>query len=276
MGLCFGPDDLKICPADSAILDNDCKTCALSLYLQADSVHTNCDRRVYAVPPSPTLLRHGSIVVYHSPGPRQIFFRCRKDTGWETSSVTLHGSGMIEGASSCHVTTSGLHLRPVFHARTSVKGHMPPLYMPNLQVLASSSELETVRRFTEAHFFENVGPQIRTQPSMADLTAWYQRERKEHSTWFSWVFPSLSALATIFCVYILYIILTRFHEIFRQPWHYCARRKMPAKDSAELAVSPIPTPDQVRLEALVPVQTGTGSDKLETITVEPAPRYVKH
>jgi hypothetical protein len=64
MGRCFGPDDFKICPADCAILANDFKTYALSLYLQADIVHTNCDRRVYAVPPSPTLLRHGDVVVY--------------------------------------------------------------------------------------------------------------------------------------------------------------------------------------------------------------------
>jgi hypothetical protein len=175
---------------------------------------------------------------------------------------------VIEGASSCHVTTDGLHLRPVFHARNSLKGHIPQMYLPKVQLLATDSELETVRRFTKSHFFENVGPQTRTQPLMADLTAVYQREREEHSTWFGWVFPSLSALVTIFCEYILYIILTPFHEFFRQPWHYCFRRKSPAKGRAELVVPQIQAPE--------PVPTGTGSDKPETITVEPAPRYVRH
>jgi hypothetical protein len=97
----------------------------MSLYLQADSLHTNCDRRDYAEQPYLTLLRHGPTVVYYCPSPRRVFFRCRKDAVWETSSVALYGSGLIEGASSCHVTTDGLHLRPVFRARTSLNGHMP-------------------------------------------------------------------------------------------------------------------------------------------------------
>jgi hypothetical protein len=186
-------------------------------------------------------------VVYLSPSPRNIFFRYRKDTVWETSTVALHGSELIEGASSCHVTTAGLHLRPVFHARTRFKGHMTQLYMPKLQVLASGSELETVRRFTDSHFFENVGPQTQTQPSMADLTALYKRERKEHSMWFDWVFPSMSVLVTIFCVCILYILLTPFHQLFSQPWHYCVRRNLLAKEIAELVVPQIQVTDQVKL-----------------------------
>ena len=247
----------------------------MSLYLQADSLHTYCDRRVYAVQPHLTLLRHGTTVVYYCPSPRRVFFRCRRDAVWETSSVA-YGSGLIGGASSCHVTTDRLHLRPVFRARTSVTGHMPQLYLPKLQVLASSSELETVRRFTDSSFFENVGPQVRTPPSMADLTAMYKAKCEEHSTWFTWLFPSLSALATILCVYIVYIILTPFHTFFRQPWHYCVRRKLPVKDSVELAVLQIQTPGQGQLEAPPSLATGTGSDEPRTVTVEPAPRYVKH
>jgi hypothetical protein len=133
--------------------------------------------------------------VYHSPIPRHIFLRCRKDTTCENSSIVLHGSGLLEGASSCHATTAGLHLRPVFHARTSFKGHMP---------------------------------------SMADSTALYKTERKKHSTWFDWGFPRMSALVTIFGLYILYILLTPFHQLFCQNWHYCVRQKLPAKESAEL------------------------------------------
>ena len=60
-------------------------------------------------------------------------------------------------------------------------------------------------------------------------TAMYKAKREEHSTWFTWLFTSLSALVTILCVYIVYIILTSFHTFFRQPWHYCVRRKLPVR-----------------------------------------------
>ena len=143
--------------------------------------------------------------------------------------MALYGSGLIEGASSCHVTTDRSHLRPVFRARTSFTEHMAQLYLTKLQVLDSSSELETVRRFTEYCFFEKVGPQARTPPSMDDLTAMYKAKREEHSTWFTSVFPTMRALATILCVYIVYITLTPFHTFFRQPWHYCVRWKLPVK-----------------------------------------------
>jgi hypothetical protein len=72
------------------------------------------------------------------------------------------------------VNIDGLHLRPVFRAHSNLKGQMPSLYMPKFQVLASSSELETVRRFADAHYFENVDPQGRTQPSMVDWNALYR------------------------------------------------------------------------------------------------------
>jgi hypothetical protein len=164
-------------------------------------------------------------VVYHSPVHCQAFFRCRKDSAWETASVALHGAGLIGGASLCHVSIDGLHLRPMFHAHTNFRGHVPQLNMPNFRVLASSSELETVRQFSDTHFFDDVGHQEQTQPSMADLTALYQTGREECSTWLEWFFPSMSALVTIFLVYIMYILLTPFRKFFHQPWHFCIRWK---------------------------------------------------
>jgi hypothetical protein len=86
----------------------------------------------------------------------------------------------------------------------------------------------------------------------------------------------MSTLATILCVYIVYITLTPFHTFFRQPWHYSVRRELPVKDRVELAVPHIQTPDQGQLEAPASLAIGTGSDEPRTVTVEPAPRYVKH
>jgi len=273
---CTGPEDFKICPSDCAILTTEVKTCAMSIYLQTDSLDANCDRRVYPVRPSHTLLRHGATVVYYCPIPQRVFFRCRRDVGWETTSVELHGAGLIEGASSCHVSTEGLHLRPVFRSRTSLTVQPPQIYLPKLQILASSSEMEVVQQFVDSSFFEGIDSPARTPTSMADLTARYKMKNEGRSRWTTWLLPCISASATVVCLYILYIILTPFHAIFRQPWHYCVHRKLPVKDNVDLAVQQIQTPDQGQLEAPASVASITGPDNPSMVAVEPAPRYVRH
>jgi hypothetical protein len=106
MRSCSGPTDMKICPADQVVFTDDIETCALSLYLQADASHTVCDKQVFNRPPEPTLIRHGAAVVFYTKAPRMVFFRCRSTAGWETSTVTLNGAGVIEGAARCHVNRS--------------------------------------------------------------------------------------------------------------------------------------------------------------------------
>ncbi len=276
VGRCTGPDDFKVCPSDSAILTNEVKTCAISIYLQTDSLHTSCDRRVYATPPPLSLLRHGTTVVYYCPRPRRVFFRCRRDVAWETSSVELSGAGLIEEASSCHVTTEGLHLRPVFRSRSSLTVQLPQVYLPKLRVLASSSELEAVRRFTDSSFFENINSQARTPTSMADLTTRYTPKNKGHSLWTTWLLPSISASATILCVYIMYIVLTPLYTIFRQPVHQCLRRKKPVEDSVDLTVKQTQTLGQELNEAPASAESVTDSEDPRATAVAPAPRYVRH
>jgi hypothetical protein len=75
---CRGRPEYKICPAAKAVLNNEITTCALSLYLQMDNMHSVCECRVYMTPPAPNLIRHGAAVVFHSPEPHQAFFRCKR------------------------------------------------------------------------------------------------------------------------------------------------------------------------------------------------------
>lgn len=110
---CRGRPKYKICPAEKAVLNNEITTCSLSLYLQMDNLHTVCERRVYMTPPVPTLIWHGAAIIFHSPESRQAFFRCKRETKCETSTYSLKGSGLIEGATACHVSTAGSHLHPV-------------------------------------------------------------------------------------------------------------------------------------------------------------------
>jgi hypothetical protein len=232
MRSCSVPADMKICPADQAVFTN-IETCALSLYLQADSSNKACDKQVFTRPPEPNLIRHGAAVLFYTPSPRMVFFRCRSTAGWETSTVTIHGAGVIEGATPCHVSTGGQHLRPIFSAQTGFKGRNLQLYIPDMPVMNSSAELAAVRRLSETPFMEDVKPQLRTSYSLAELTTLYQQDCTVPPALYRWYLPCISAVGTVIIMYILYYILTPFHPCIIHPWRYCVYRKLPVAGSIE-------------------------------------------
>jgi hypothetical protein len=136
-----------ICPADKAVMNREFKTCFLSLYLQAEDAPRVCERRLHSVPPAPFLLRHGTHIVFYTPEPRRAFFRCKLENRWQTTTRTLHGSGLIKGASACHVSTDRVQLRPVLRMECRFNNPTQLLYTPNFQLLSPEGELQVVRRF---------------------------------------------------------------------------------------------------------------------------------
>jgi hypothetical protein len=71
---------------------------------------------------------------------------------------------------------------------------------------------------------------------------------EERSMWSEWFFPSISALVTIFLVYIVYKLLTPFRHFFRHPCRFCIRRMLPTTEGVETVVPTIQAPSQVKLE----------------------------
>jgi hypothetical protein len=129
---CMGRQELKICPADVAVLNNEVLTCPLSLFLQRGQAKTLCGQRILRSPPPTTLLRHGAVVLFHTQESHRAFFRCRNGTRWEALAVSLEGSGLVDGAAACHITMDGVHLRPVLRAEVRLEGPKTQLFIPQM------------------------------------------------------------------------------------------------------------------------------------------------
>jgi hypothetical protein len=130
MGQCKGGQDLKVCPANVAVLNNELKSCLLSLNLQLGRAQHVCSQELLRSPPATTLFRHGALVLFHTMEPRRAFLRCRNKSQWISSAYSLNGSGLIEDATVCHVSINGVHLRPVLRAETRFEGPKTQLFVP--------------------------------------------------------------------------------------------------------------------------------------------------
>jgi hypothetical protein len=175
---CKEHDDFIICSADKAVMNREFKTCLLSLYLQAEDAPRVCERRLHTVPPAPLLLRNGTDIVFYTTEPRRVFFRCKLENHWQTTTRSLHGSGLIKGAAACHVATDRLQLRSVLRVESRFNSPTQLLYTPNFQLLSPKGELQAVRRFLNTCYFINVATSSGTRLSPADVTARYGSARR--------------------------------------------------------------------------------------------------
>jgi hypothetical protein len=107
MGQCRGGPELQVCPANVAVLNNEIKSCPLSLYLQLGQAPQVCAQELLRSPPNTSLYRHGALVLFYTDSPRRAFFKCRNESQWISSAYMLNGTGLIEGASACHVSVEG-------------------------------------------------------------------------------------------------------------------------------------------------------------------------
>jgi hypothetical protein len=102
---CNKYEQFMICPADKTVMNREFKSSFLSLCLKAEDAPRICERRLHTVPPEPFLLRYGTDIVFYTPEPCRAFFRCKLENRWQTTTRSLHGSGLIKGAAACHVAT---------------------------------------------------------------------------------------------------------------------------------------------------------------------------
>jgi hypothetical protein len=86
----------KICPADNAVTGIRTKSCALSLFLQRQNAREVCKRIVTTQQPAPILRRQGSRILYFTPEPQGVHFRCRGTGGWTTDNMLVQGAGLLE------------------------------------------------------------------------------------------------------------------------------------------------------------------------------------
>jgi hypothetical protein len=204
--ICKEHDEFMICPADKAVMYREFKACLLSLYLQAKEAPQLCERRMHAVPPAPFLIRHGSEIVFYTPEPYRVFFRCKRQNRWQTDARSLQGSGLIKGASACHVSTDQLQLRPVLREQSIFNSPTQLLYT---QLLNPEEELQAVKWFINTSYFTKVAASPGVHLSLADVTARYGiGETADPGTRGTpWCLAVLTSVVTTSCLFTAYQLM---------------------------------------------------------------------
>jgi hypothetical protein len=196
---------------------------------------------------------------------RQAFFRCKRDQKWESTTLTLHGSGLITGAAACHVTTEEAHLHPVLSADSQFTSPKSRLYTPSLTVTKPGEERSALKSFAETTYFGTLSSHVQAHQPEADIHTLFQthivKDRHHHES--SWYIAALVAVVTVI---ILFIVFHLAHMYVGR-----IRRRHSQGNPQE------PT-DQDVIEPETPSTTQQPASEGEPETVEPTPqtRFVKY
>ena len=108
---------IMICPVDKPICGRNVLTCESSLYFQKDEARNVCRRRILPRNFAPVFIRHSHDWIYSFSGKQQVNLKCRQNTIWITSTLSLQGNGILHNVSACHVTGQN------FQLYTAMEGH---------------------------------------------------------------------------------------------------------------------------------------------------------
>jgi hypothetical protein len=235
---CSGGQGIRACPADVPVLSNELPTCPLSLYLQLGQANNLCNHELLRTVPPTRLFRHGALVLYHTLGPRRTFLRCRNDSRWVSSALMLNGSGLIEGASGCHISADGVHLRPVLRAETRFEGPTAQLFIPQLPSLHEQPALGAVQQLVQTPFFRMLSGDTRSPIPWTALSETVAQ--LGHSTPTPWYVTVLTAAATSLAVCVLYHLCGRYAPKLAQQWRGVSSPSSPGMASSHLDPSQEP------------------------------------
>jgi hypothetical protein len=161
------------------------------------------------VPPAPFLRPHGTEIVFYTPEPSRVFIRCKQQNRWQTAARTLQGSGLIKGASACHVSTDQVQLRPVLRVESRFNSPTQSLYTPSVQLLNPEEELQAVKRFINTSYFTKVAASPGVRLSLADVTARYgigaTADPGTRGT--PWCLAVLTSVVTTSCLFTAYQLI---------------------------------------------------------------------
>jgi hypothetical protein len=252
MKQCKGGQDLKVCPADVAALNNEILTCSLSLYLQLGQVPKLCAHEVLWSAPNTTLLRHGALVLFYTLEPRRAFFRCRNNAKWTSEALVLNGSGLIEGATACHVSMEGFHLRPVLRAETRFEGPKMQIFVPQLPHRQDRNALAAVHQFVGAPFFQDLPHESRSPVTWEHWSSLSETvSRLEHATPTSWYVTVLMSAASAFAVCLLYHLGCRYAPLMIQRCQDASSPTPPEADIPDSGKEPACLMERVTLSGVV-------------------------
>jgi hypothetical protein len=138
---------------------------------------------------------------------------------WQTTTRSLHASGLIKGASACHISTDRVQLRPVLRVEFRFNSPTQLLYTPNFQLLSPEGELHAVRRFLNTSYFTNGATSSGTRLSLADVTARYKvgTTADPGTRGTPWCIAVLMSVITTSCLFAAYQLLCYVWRRIRKP-----------------------------------------------------------
>jgi len=104
-------------------------TCESSLFFHTADNYNSCQRKLTLHYRTPTLQRHGSLLLYHFPEQQHVTVRCWKNGARTSRTEVLSRSALLYNASGCSVAASGFQTLPVLLGDTQATPDAPRLYV---------------------------------------------------------------------------------------------------------------------------------------------------
>ena len=118
-----------MCPTNKAVYCTQIVTCESSVFFQTAGNYNSCHRKLILRYRTPTLQRHGSVLVYHFSEQQHVTLRCWKNGAWTSRTEVLSGSALLCNAYGCSVAVSGFQTLPEILGDTQATSDLPPLYV---------------------------------------------------------------------------------------------------------------------------------------------------
>jgi hypothetical protein len=214
-------ETIKICPANDAAQSTLTKSCVLSVFFQRNNIREVCQRVVTTQQPSPVLRRLGGLILYFTPEPQPVHFRCREGSSWTTVRMQLQGTGTLQGAQSCHVTFGDLQLYAEVRGSSQFEAPNPLIMVTPQLSVASDSELAVLKNALNTDQLDELISRVsshKLEANINDLVHLHPLTMK-HAVHTSWTTPLLIATATILFVVIIYYCLytlEHFNKMLQQ------------------------------------------------------------
>ena len=170
---------IVICPTHAAVYDAQASSCEFSLYLQLTQNYQLCQRKLLLHHQSPLLQRHGANWIYHFPEERKITARCSESNKQPTRTLSLHGTGLIHHAASCHFSSSELHSLPELHGTMQTELDAPNFYLPGRVSVITEREAQQLETAipTDVKRLDSISMQVLAQRQTYDVDNLFQQHR---------------------------------------------------------------------------------------------------
>ena len=206
---------IAICPTHTAIYDAQTLSCEFSLYLQHSKNYQLCQRKLLLHQQSPLLQRHGAYWVYYFPEERKITARCSQSNRPLTHTLSLHGTGLIHHATSCHISSSKLHSLPELHGSIQTELDSPNFYLPSRVPVITEREVEQLETKIPIDIkkLDSISTRVLAQRQTYDVDSLFHQHLRyiQHEEQTQWYMTLTTAIRiAIFLGLLIFLLYSHF------------------------------------------------------------------